>query len=197
MLTRKKIPLFIGIIFCLEALIYLWAFLTTESEFIFDKCARNSGRASSAIFLLTLIMVGYYGLKNIYLDEKKKDTFRILLTLFTINHLIHFLFVFLNFKSHELILNIGENMHGFITFIFIVLMPIILWMTKKLNLVLYILIILHLFNVSYFIMETFYSTIKPEYPAYHNQFGILVFILALIYILYRVFRENKRDSHSF
>jgi len=90
MLTKKRIPLLVALICCLEVIIYLWAVWRTEPEFVFNKCARNSGRASSAILLITLLMVGYYGLKGIYLDDKKKDTFRILITLFAINHLIHF-----------------------------------------------------------------------------------------------------------
>jgi hypothetical protein len=74
----------------MEVVIYLWAVWTTDPEFVFNKCARNSGRVSSAVVLITLLMVGHYGLKVIYLNEKKKDAFRILITLFAFNHLIHF-----------------------------------------------------------------------------------------------------------
>jgi succinate dehydrogenase hydrophobic anchor subunit len=200
MLTKPKLPLLIACICCLEIAIYLWAvwtasldtsnFFSIEPEFIFNKCARNSGRVSSAIILITLLMVGYYGLKRIYSDDKKKDSFRILITLFAINHLIHFFYVFQNFKSHTMALNIDENKHGFVTFIFIILIPFILWMSKNLNKLLYFGIILHLFNVSYFIGETFLSKIKPDKPAYHNQFGIVAITAACLYILYRVFREN-------
>ena len=139
-------------------------------------------------------MIGYLGLKQIYLDDTKKDKFRVLITLFAINHLIHFFYVFQTFKHHAMQLNISENKHGFITFICILLIPIILWAFKTLNKVLYICIILHLFNVSYFIMETFYNKIKPDKPAYHNQFGIAVTTAACMYILYKVFREYKLNS---
>ncbi|HSY76347.1 MAG TPA: hypothetical protein VK890_05795, partial [Bacteroidia bacterium] len=133
MLTKKRIPLLIAFIFCLEAVIYLWAVWTTEAEFVFDKCARNAGRASSAIILITLLMVGYYGLKGIYLDDKKKNAFRVLITLFAINHLIHFFYVFMRFKSHSETIDIAENLHGFITFIFILIIPFILLACKNLN----------------------------------------------------------------
>jgi hypothetical protein len=43
-------------------------------------------------------------------------------------------------------------------------------------------------------METFYNKIKPDKPAYHNQFGIALTTAACIYILYRVFREYKLNS---
>jgi hypothetical protein len=117
MLTKNKIPLLIAFICCLEVVIYLWAVCTTEAEFVSDKCARNSGRASSLINLTILLMIGYFGLKKIYLDEKKKDAFRILITLFAINHLVHFFYVFQNFKHHAWVFSVTENMHGFITFI--------------------------------------------------------------------------------
>ena len=201
MLTKDRMPLLILLVICLEGFIYLWAFWTStfdrsnffaiESEFIFDKCARSSGRVSSALNLIILFMIGYSGLKQIYHEDRTKDKFRILMTLFAVNHLVHFFFVFQTFKQHTMELNISDNLHGFITFICILILPVILWSLKNLNKALYFCIILHLFNVSYFIMETFYNKIKPEKPAYHNQFGIAITTAACFYVLYRVFREYK------
>jgi hypothetical protein len=203
MLTRKQMPLLIALIFCIEALIYLWAawtatlvrsnFFAIESQFIFAKAARNSGRVSAAIFLVTLLMVGYYGLKEIFPDEKKKDTFRILMTLFVVNHLIHFIYLYLNFRCHEKPLMTSANEHGFFTFIFIIIAPVILWTNINLNRVLYFAIIIHLFNVTYFMNKTFWSKVKPSDPAYHDQFGIVAMTAACLYILYRIFQENKRS----
>lgn len=204
MSTKNKLSLLIALIICLEIVIYLWAYWTStldkgnyfaiDSEFIFNKCARNSGRVASAINLIILLMIGYFGLMQIYRDDEKKNKFRVLITVFAANHLIHFFFVFQTFKQHTMALNISENKHGFITFICILLIPVVLWRFKNLNWVLYICIIIHLFNVSYFIMETFYNKIKPDKPAYHNQFGIAVTTAACIYILYRIFREFKSNT---
>jgi hypothetical protein len=204
MLTKNKIPVLILLIFCIEVLIYLWAqwtasldkndFFAITPEFIFDKCARNSGRVSSLINLIILLMIGYFGLNKIYLDDKSKDAFRILMTLFAINHLIHFLFVFQTFQYHSLPLSILDQKHGFVTFIGLLLIPILLWCSKNLNKVLYMATILNLLNVSYFIMETFYNKIKPLKPAYHNQLGIIVTTAACIYMLYSIFREYKINS---
>ncbi|MFI5218684.1 MAG: hypothetical protein ACHQNT_04275 [Bacteroidia bacterium] len=148
-------------------------------------------------------MVGYYGLKKIYDDEKKKESFLILITLFTFNHLIHLLFVILRFRSHGESINldgpidIGGTMHGFITFISIIIIPFILWNYKYLNKLLYFVIILHLLNISCFIIKTFLGKVKPpDHPAYHNQFGIVVITAACIYILYRVYLENKRNASA-
>jgi hypothetical protein len=206
LLTRNRIPLLIASVCCIEALIYLWAlwtasldksnFFAIEPEFVLDKCARNSGRVSAALILMILLMVGYYGLKKIYEDNRRKESFFILMTLFTSNHLIHFLFVFLRIQSHHKELHIGENLHGFITFIFIVATPFILWTFKNLNRALYVGIVLHLFNVSYFMNETFLGKVTPSNAAYHNQFGIVAITAACLYVLYSVFRESKQNVAS-
>jgi hypothetical protein len=104
MLTKNKMPLVVAAIICLEIVIYLWAlwtstmdqnnFFAIEPVFIFDKCARNSGRVSSALNLSILIMIGYYGFNQIHNSAAKWDKIRILITLFAINHLAHFFFSF-------------------------------------------------------------------------------------------------------
>jgi len=210
-LTKKSLPILIAIICCIELSIYLWSvwtstldlnnFFAITSEFIFDKCARLAGRISSFLILIALFMVGYYGLKNIYSDEKKKESFLIFIILFTCNHLIHLLFVLLRFRSHDESISIygpieiGGTIHGIITFFSIVITPFILWNYKRLNKFLYFFLILHFLNISSFIIKTFLSKVKPpEHPAYHNQFGIAIISAACIYILYRVYVENKKNA---
>lgn len=200
MLTKKRLPLLIALILCIEVLIYLWAtwtatldrstFFGIEAQYIFAKAARNSGRVSAAIFLVILLMVGYYGLREIYRDQKKRESFLILTILFLVNHLMHFIFLYLNFKTLSKQLIAEPNIHGFITFSLIIIAPVILWTCKNINRLLYFAIILHLFNVSYFMNITFLSKVKPIDPAYHDQFGIVAITAACLYILYRVFREN-------
>jgi hypothetical protein len=214
MLTKQKLPLLIVCICCIEILIYLWAvwtstfdesnFFAIQSEFIFDKCARIAARISSVLILVILLLVGYYGLKSIYEEEKKKESFLVLITLFSFNHLIHLFFVILRFSSHGELINLagpidmGGTIHGFVTFISIILIPFILWNYKNLNKLLYFVIILHLLNISGFIIKTFLSKVKlPDHPAYHNQAGIVVITAACIYILYRVCLENKGNAQTY
>ncbi len=159
-------------------------------DLVLAKCARNSARTSAAINLLTLFFLGYFGLKIIYKDEYKKNVFRILITLFAVNHLIHFFFVSQLYDLRLMQVEISHNLHGFITYLSILLLPLILWVFKNLNRLLYTIILLHIFNVTYFICISFYGRYKPIDPAYLHRLGILIMIGTVIYILYRVYRER-------
>ncbi len=211
MISKEKLPVLIVFICCVELLIYFWSnwtsyfdennFFSIHQEFIFDKSARLAGRVSSFIILVILWFVGFRGLFKIYSDFRYKDTFLVLITLFSVNHLIHLLFVLLRFRSHHesIIFNapisIGGSIHGVITFTSIIVIPILLWKYHQLNKILYAVIILYLFNLSSFIIKTFLGKVKPpEHPAYHNQLGVLVISLACLYVLYRIYFENRSKS---
>lgn len=136
-------------------------------------------------------MIGYFGLKKIFNEKSKLFVFRILITLFAVNHLIHFYFVYQNFKTQDFELNILDNLHGFVTFLCLTLLPVLLYAIKRLKIMTYSLILIHLFNVTYFISISFYARYKPEDLAYLHRIGILIMILSLIYILYRVYQERS------
>ncbi len=172
----------------------MWATWTLEDhDFLYGKAARNSGRASAGINLLMLIGIAYYGLKSIYKNQKKRDALRVIITLLAINHLIHFFFVYQNFKSRFVEFNPVEHLHGMITFICILLVPLLLWKIKKLNALIYFGIILHLFNVTYFMMKTSYSKITPERPGFVHQIRIGIMLLVLLYVLLSMFRERREN----
>jgi len=191
-LKKFRLPLLITVVLSLNVIIYFRAASTIEPlDMVFGECARNSGRTSAALNLAMLFMLGYLGLKTIFQQEKKKNIFRTLMTLFAVNHLVHFFFVSQYLKDHMVELNISENIHGFITFLLVVLFPILLWASKGLNRVLYIGVILHIFNVTYFISDTFLSRVKPEDPAYLHRIGVLIMIGVALYTLYRMFRERS------
>lgn len=192
MLRKYRILLLIVAICSLEGIIYLWSLWTLEdSDFLFGKAARISGRASAALNLLILFDAGYYGLKKIYSEEKKRDLFRILITLFAINHLIHFFYIFQNFNTRSEVLAPADHVHGIYTFVLILFIPILIWSFKNLNRLVYYSIIIYIFSSTYFMQVTFYGKISDEKPHYFHQIGIVIMIIGLIYLLYRVFRERS------
>lgn len=191
MLKKYRIIFLILAICCIELGIYLWAVYTIEPfDFIFGKAARNSGRLSAALNLTIIAALGYYGLKKIYADEQKKELFKLLVTIFAINHLIHFIFIFQNFKLRSENLDLTENAVGVYTFIVILLLPIFLWTIKNLNPILYLGVIIFIFSSTYFMILTFLGKISPEGPHYLHQIGIGIMILGLASILFRIVLER-------
>jgi hypothetical protein len=190
-LDRGRLPVLIGALLGLELLILLWALGTTKSEFVFDKCARNSGRVSSLINLGLLLIIGWQGFKRIHGDRSVKEAFRTLITLFATNHVVHLYFVLRNFSHHQLALSPGEHVHGVLTFACVFIVPLLIWRFWQHRTGWDLALALHLFNTSYFIMKTFYSKIKPDHPAYHNQLGIWITAAAMMYVLYRLVREYR------
>lgn len=193
-MLKKKLPIIIALITVLNIGIYFTATYLESPDRVFAECARNSGRTSAAINLILLFLVGYYGLMKIYREKSKMEIFQSLILIFSLNHIIHLFFVYKNFKWHKMELSILENLHGFITFASIILIPFIVMFVKKLNKLLYYYILLHLINVTYFISISFYARYKPgEDEAHLHRLGILVMIIILVYVIVKAFKERRQE----
>lgn len=197
-MSRKvRLLLLILLTLFLNLIIYWRALLTIEdADLVFAECARNSGRTSAAINLVLLFGIGYWGLGKIYSQNHTRFLLRTLFTLFAINHLIHFLFVSQNFEHQFLELDISHNIHGFVTFLCLLIVPVLLWSFRTLSKILHYALILHLINVTYFISDTFYGRVNEEDPAYLHRIGVLIMIGAVIYMIYRMFKERNISYHS-
>jgi hypothetical protein len=179
--------------------IYFTALSFETADRVFAECARNSGRTAAAINLLLLFFIGHFGLKTIYTDHNKLKLFKLFITLFAVNHLIHFFFVSQNFKWHRMDLNVYDHLHGFVTFISLLTLPIVVYRFKRLCRLLHLYLVIYFFNVTYFIGISFYARFKPGIDeAYLHRTGILLMIAALLYVVFRVIvdilKERKHGS---
>jgi hypothetical protein len=193
MTTNYRLTLSTFAIIALEALIIIWFTFTVDESLFFEKCARNSGRVSAGINLALLLFIGKFGLKNIY-ESSKREALHILIVIYAINHLIHGYFIYQNFTHKSYDLTFMDPKHGFITFLLVLIFPLFTWKLKNLSKLTYTIIILHLFNTTYFLILTFYGRIKPERPEYIHQVGILIMIVALLLIIFRIFKENAQKD---
>jgi hypothetical protein len=197
MLTNLKPLLFISLIILLNIGIYFTAVSTESVDQVFAECARNSGRTAAAINLFLLFLIGHYGLKSIYKEKYKLKLFKLLITLFAVNHLIHFFFVYQNFNWQKMELNIYDNLHGFVTFISLIVLPILVYRFNRLSKILYYYLVIYFFNVTYFIGISFYARYKPRIDeAYLHRIGILMMILALLYVVFRVIVETIKERNA-
>lgn len=200
MLFNLKPRLYIFLIVLLNIVIYITALSTETADRVFAECARNLGRTAAAINLILLFLIGHFGLKTIYKEGLKLNLFRLFITLFAVNHLIHFFFVYQNFNWQKMELNVYDHLHGFITFISLILLPIIVYKFKRLSKFLYGYLVIHFFNATYFIGISFYARYKPGIDeAYLHRIGIFLMILALLYVASRVvvemIEERSTASH--
>lgn len=163
-------------------------YFAITNKFIFEKCARNSGRLSALLNLVILLMLGYLGLKQIYSKKEYFDIFFNLVTIFTINHLIHFFYISQNFKRKSLKIKLSEEKRGVFTYICITFFPIFIWYFNNLNTAVYICIILHLLNVSHVFVLALNTKIWVKSKiTIHNRIGMIATIVAWIFVVYRVF----------
>lgn len=184
----------------LELLILLWAIWTatlSESNYlaiprnkIFEKCARNSGRVSALLNVLILIMIGQNGLVKIYSSDETYSSFLNLVSLFTLNHLIHFGYISSNFKRQSLKLKLNEEKRGIFTYVCITIFPIFIYACRHLNLAIYLIILLHLYNVSYVFVMALYTKIRVKSKiTIHNKFGMATTIASWMLLLYSVLMD--------
>ena len=88
-------------------------------------------------------------------------------------------------------------LHGFITFISLIALPIIVYKLNRLSKIFYYLLIIYFFNVTYFIGISFYGRYKPGIDeAYLHRIGILIMIFALIYVVFRIFTEGIEERKA-
>ena len=190
-LKELRLPIILSAIVILNILIYLRAQATIEPyNIIFVECVRNSGRTSAGLNLVLLLLIGHWGLKFIYQDRTLKKVMLLLFIAFAANHLIHLFFITQHFITQEReLVDIAHNKRALITFISVILMPIILLSFNKFNNLIYLLILVHVFNVTLLICKLFYARYKPYDPAYMHRIGVVIMIGCMLYIIYRVFTE--------
>jgi hypothetical protein len=197
MFKKSKLLLFTSATFaigCLNILIY-WRSKDTlhDAILIFAECARNSGRTAAALNLFIIALLIIWRLNKIDTSATKKLLFQLSLFMFAINHVIHFYFVSKNFEIHNWSVGISDNLHGFITYLLILIAPVIGLFYRSLNHLLYAFFILHIINVTYFIGISFYGRIKPIDPAYMHQIGILIMFASILLMLTEIFRNWSKE----
>ena len=187
---------FIALI-ALELIILIWAAWTAslkESNYlaipqhkIFEKCARNSGRVSAMLNVLILMMIGHFGLQKIYSTQEHFLSFFDLVSLFTLNHLIHFGYISRNFKRQSMKIKFQEEKRGIFTYICITIFPIFLWYFRNLNIWTYIIILMHLLNVSHVFVMALNTKIRVKSKiTIHNKLGMFTTVVSWIYVVYSV-----------
>ena len=167
-----------------ELLIFLIFFLSVDdiSE-TFRYSARYSGRLSLIVYLYCFYVFSREFERNKYNKTKK------VVLLFSILHLIHFIYLAFSVWLNELPIIPYKLLGGFIAYILIIIYPLLIDKIKKT-----IYHIIYFYYVGIVIAVTYLARIKGEFVGAPTElfhyFGFSIVILIFILFGYKMFRKS-------
>ena len=167
-----------------ELLIFLIFFLSVDdiSE-TFRYSARYSGRLSLIVYLYC-----FYVFSKEFEGNKYNKTKKVVL-LFSILHLIHFIYLAFSVWLNELPIIPYKLLGGFIAYILIIIYPLLIDKIKKT-----IYHIIYFYYVGIVIAVTYLARIKGEFVGAPTElfhyFGFSIVILIFILFGYKMFRKS-------
>ena len=167
-----------------ELLIFLIFFLSVDdiSE-TFRYSARYSGRLSLIVYLYCFYVFSREFERNKYNKTKK------VVLLFSILHLIHFIYLAFSVWLNELPIIPYKLLGGFIAYILIIIYPLLIDKIKKT-----IYHIIYFYYVGIVIAVTYLARIKGEFVGAPTElfhyFGFTIVILIFILFGYKIFKTS-------
>ena len=167
-----------------ELLIFLIFFLSVDdiSE-TFRYSARYSGRLSLIVYLYCFYVFSREFERNKYNKTKK------VVLLFSVLHLIHFIYLAFSVWLNELPIIPYKLLGGFIAYILIIIYPLLIDKIKKT-----IYHIIYFYYVGIVIAVTYLARIKGEFVGAPTElfhyFGFSIVILIFILFGYKMFRKS-------
>ena len=167
-----------------ELLIFLIFFLSVDdiSE-TFRYSARYSGRLSLIVYLYCFYVFSREFERNKYNKTKK------VVLLFSVLHLIHFIYLAFSVWLNELPIIPYKLLGGFIAYILIIIYPLLIDKIKKT-----IYHIIYFYYVGIVIAVTYLARIKGEFVGAPTElfhyFGFTIVILIFILFGYKIFKTS-------
>ena len=191
---KSKFVISIVTIALLEVLIYVYSNqISGDETILWQLSARYSARTSFVLISSILLWTGWKGLRHIYSIENNRKNFLLLIALLTINHLIHFGFLYMNFQANGMELFSAPSSAGAVGYLALVGLPIYLWNRRELTGGLYKIIYAVLFTLIGIFFVTYFGRLSQEMPIrspmvlYQINMGIIVLLFGL-----NVFRIIKK-----
>lgn len=195
----KKLSVLALIVLLWEAVVMLLALrVSSDIEVYYQLAARYSARTSFVLMSSVLLWVGICGLRIIFKKEPERQSVVGLITAFSVNHLIHFCYLFMHYRVNDS--NVFElgNFPGALSYVAIVIVPIYLWDRRVLTVNLYRLIYAFIFGIIAIFGHTYWGRISyPDDTALASPkswfvAGVTIIILMLLLNLFRIYKEWGR-----
>lgn len=192
----KKGLLLLVIVCAAEALVFTQAAQNPHDE-IFQLAARYSARVSLLLVIAILLWTGTRGLRHIYGTDQRREWFVALVGGLSLNHLIHFYFLAMNFQARGLYLLEIKNLPGAVAYLVIVIAPFYLWHKTELTPKLHRTILIASVPVLFVFTGTYVKRLGQDLNlpiAKALLVGNLLLLLVLIGLnVYRIFRMKQPD----
>lgn len=201
-MSKKSIVVAFIVLVIWEFAMYQLALGISNVETIkYQLAARYSARTSFVIIAALLLWIGISGLKRIYSDDRRRSIFLLTVSAFAINHLLHFIFIVLNYQANGLSLFSVKNTFGAIGYVMLSVAPIYLSskerLTPSLYLQIYFLltILIAIFSFTYlgrFSKQVAMSSPLSVYTACLGLIGVLVLLNVYRVIIERPLTQEQR-----
>ena len=191
----------VSLIIGLEVLIYNWSGRVTDLETVrFSLAARWSARVSLAFLFYLSAWVSISGLKKIFKKERQRDVFILLVSMIAFNHLIHFVFFYINHVVNNYDLFTLRSAGGVLGYVVLILAPFYLWNKKELTQMVYwptmgtITLLLIISVVSY--LGRWNKDLPMASPK-ELYMGIMAVAIALLIMnVYRIFADRNKSVET-
>jgi hypothetical protein len=193
---NKRLSLFLVLVFVCEVVVYFWSSHVSDLvEIKYSLAARYSARITLILFEGMLIWMAIAGLKIIFGDEKRRAVFVTILFLIAFNHVIHFVFLAINFWVNDYNLFVLKSAGGAIGYLIIIGAPFYLWHKMELTKNLYWVILSLILFINIVAMVTYLGRWNKGLPMASSKevyIGIMVGIgVILLLNVYRIVSELK------
>ena len=129
---RRFYPILLNLV--IEAMIYFYTLdITDDPEIIYSLRARYSARLSFIILCTLGTWIASLGLNNIFANAKKRELLMAGIAAFSVNHLIHYYFLFQNFEVSGLDITSKYISFGALAYVILTLAPFLIWKWNSLT----------------------------------------------------------------
>lgn len=199
---RKEIFAGIGLIIIVEGLVYNWSGRVTELDTIqYSLAARWSARISLVLLFYLSAWVSISGLKKIFSFDRHRNEFVILVSMIAFNHLIHFVFLYINHVINNYDLLTLRSAGGAFGYVMLTLAPFYLWNKKELTKTVYwstmctITLLLIISVVSY--LGRWNKDLPMASPKEMYLSIMAIAAVLLIMNVYRIFADRNKTVKTF
>lgn len=193
---------FFGLLVALiEVGVYAWSIDISDMDSVkYSLASRYSARVTLILFEGMLLWGALIGLKKIYSSKKSREIMILLVSLVTINHLIHFVFLTVNHWVNDYQLFTFRSAGGAVGYLIMIIAPFYLAKHTGMTKQLYWKVLGAFLFIDIIALVSYMGRWNKELPMASSKevyIGIMASIVVILLMnVYRIFAERKLEYSS-